>query len=345
MIELSIIIPIYNADKYLDKCISSVLCQTYKNFELILIDDGSSDTSLSICQKYQLLDKRVRLYHQENNGPSSARNVGIDYAKGEYIAFIDADDYITEDMYTDLMSIIKKENCDLVISPLIHQFIGRKNKESCPTNLGYYGMINNSYVDANKIYPLFENGIVNGPCGKIYKASFIKEHKLRMPDEIHYGEDLIFNIEYLHYCNAIYLTDKAFYYYVKKKSGSLTTSYTERLFYFIDTAHDKTIEYFSSKLNVDSELERNIHFFTIHNVISSFTNLFDKDCTKSKKEKKEFIRDIVNNQMVKNKIDKAHKPGVFPFLYKAFLQTRFVHGIYYTCKYYRFVTKRLLLRV
>ena len=345
MVELSIIIPIYNADKYLDKCISSVLNQTYKNIELILVDDGSIDNSLSICQKYQLLDKRVKFYHQENNGPSSARNVGLNYAIGEYVAFIDADDYISEDMYKELIALMKKEKCDLIISPLIHEFIGRKNKEVFPSNLNYYGLINNSSVDANKIYPLFETSLINGPCGKIYKASIIKEHQLRMPEEIHYAEDLIFNIDYLQYCKDIYLTDKAFYYYVKKKSGSLTTSYTENLFHFMDTAHDKTIDYFSSKLHVTKEIEESIHFAIIHHVISSFTNLFDKDCTKSRIEKKAFIRNILNNEKVKVKIDKAHKEGIFPLLYKLFLQTRLIHVIYYTCKYYRFFTKNLLLRV
>ncbi|HEO8418045.1 TPA: glycosyltransferase [Yersinia enterocolitica] len=283
MVELSIIIPIYNADKYLDKCISSFLNQTYKNIELILVDDGSNDNNLSICQKYQLLDKRVKFYHQENNGPSSARNVGLEYAIGEYVAFIDADDYISEDMYKELMDLIKKENFNLIISPLIHEFIGRKNKEVFPSNLYYYGLINNSSVDANKIYPLFETSLINGLCGKIYKANTIKEHQLRMPEEIRYAEDLIFNIDYLQYCKDIYLTDKAFH---QKKSGSLTTSYTENLFHFMDTANDKTIDYFSSQLHVTKEIEESIHFAIIHHVISSFTNLFDKDCTKSRKEKK-----------------------------------------------------------
>lgn len=210
MVELSIIIPISNADKYFDKCISSVLNQTYKNIELILVDDGSNDYSLSICQKYQLLDKRVKFYHQDNNGPSSASNVGLEYAIGEYVAFIDADDYISEDMYKELMALIKKENCDLIISPLIHEFIGRKNKKVFPSNLYYYGLINNSSVDVNKIYPLFETSLINGPCGKIYKASTIKEHQLRMPEEIRYAEDLMFNIGYFNIAKIFILQIKPF---------------------------------------------------------------------------------------------------------------------------------------
>ncbi|MEQ2468178.1 hypothetical protein WMO63_21190 [Niallia sp. CLA-SR-H024] len=113
----------------------------------------------------------------------------------------------------------------------------------------------------------------------------------------------------------------------------------------MDTANDKTIDYFSSQLHLTKEIEESIHFAIIHHVISSFTNLFDKDCTKSRKEKKEFIRNILNNEKGKVKIDKANKEGLFPLLYKLFLQTRLVHVIYYTCKYYRFFTKNLLLCV
>ena len=110
---LSVIIPIYNVEKYLDKCILSVINQTYTNLEIILVDDGSKDASRLICDKYAKQDNRIIVIHKENAGLSSARNKGLDVAKGEYIAFLDSDDYISEEMYEKLIDVIEFNNCDI----------------------------------------------------------------------------------------------------------------------------------------------------------------------------------------------------------------------------------------
>ena len=112
---ISIIVPVYNVEKYICRCIDSILAQTYKDFELILVDDGSTDSSGKICDDYKERDKRIKVIHKENGGLSSARNVGIDVAEGDYIGFIDSDDYIRKDMYEILYKCIQKNNCDISI--------------------------------------------------------------------------------------------------------------------------------------------------------------------------------------------------------------------------------------
>lgn len=115
MIKVSIIIPVYNAEKHLKKCIQSVLTQTEKDIEVILIDDGSKDESLHICQLYEKQDNRLRVIHQENSGVSAARNKGITLAKGEYIGFVDADDWIDCEMYRLMLGEAKKTDADVVM--------------------------------------------------------------------------------------------------------------------------------------------------------------------------------------------------------------------------------------
>ena len=115
MPKISIIVPVYNVEKYLRKCVDSILNQTFKDFELILVDDGSIDTSGKICDEYNLKDNRIKVIHKENGGLSSARNAGLDIAQGEYIGFVDSDDWIELDMYEELYKICKENDTDVGI--------------------------------------------------------------------------------------------------------------------------------------------------------------------------------------------------------------------------------------
>lgn len=111
---ISVIIPVYNVEPYLRKCLDSVICQTYRNLDIIVVDDGSTDDSGQICDEYQNMDDRIRVFHKKNEGLSSARNLGLQYVKGEYIGFVDSDDFIDEDMYESMLHEMK-EDVDIVI--------------------------------------------------------------------------------------------------------------------------------------------------------------------------------------------------------------------------------------
>lgn len=126
---ISIVIPVYNVEKYLKKCIESVMKQTYKNLEIILVDDGSTDLCSNICDEYEKKDKRIKVIHKANGGLSDARNCGIDMAKGEYIGFVDSDDFIEEEMYERMYECIKKTNSDISICG---KYIDYENGKSIP---------------------------------------------------------------------------------------------------------------------------------------------------------------------------------------------------------------------
>lgn len=125
MPKISIIVPVYNVEKYLEKCVRSILAQTFTDFELILVDDGSPDSSGAMCDQFAEQDQRVKVIHKENGGLSDARNAGIEIATGEYLGFVDSDDYIADDMYELLYTNIVKEDADLSICGIYDVYEGK----------------------------------------------------------------------------------------------------------------------------------------------------------------------------------------------------------------------------
>lgn len=211
---ISIIVPVYNGDKYLSRCVDSILSQTFQDFELLLVDDGSKDISSDICDNYAAKDQRIKVFHKKNGGVSSARNIGLNYAKGEWIAFIDADDYVKESYLANLWEHSQKQ-VDLVISYAeIHSGDGI-NKESYPSK----------FVDDTNFDSIFIENDMNwhtSPWSKLYKRSIIEEHHLRFCEGMHIGEDAVFLYSYMLYSNKIYISPDTDYCYFDYNPGSLT---------------------------------------------------------------------------------------------------------------------------
>lgn len=223
---ISVIVPVYNVSLYLDQCIQSILLQTYKDFECILIDDGSTDGSGRICDNWALKDSRIKVFHQENAGVSAARNKGIEESKGEYIAFIDSDDWV-EDCYLDHMLVAMQQNSvDLVVSGILQKYNdGSDLRFSCDDNLiCLSGDYIREFVEINQKFLLF------GPVVKLYKSHIIKENLITFPLQYSYGEDLIFNYRYLNCIKSFYVIGQTDYNYRIIGSGTLSTKSRENQF-------------------------------------------------------------------------------------------------------------------
>lgn len=201
----SVIVPVYNAEKYLSRCIDSILNQTYQNFELLLIDDGSKDKSGSICDKYEKKDPRVIAIHQSNSGPGTARNNGLHNAKGRYIIFVDSDDYL-DSMYFEVVAENINEY-DLLSFAHYNNYGEKLEKTACRT----------SSIKEDDATVLFMDAL---NCGmtldylwdKVYNADIILNNKITFAD-VRTGEDTIFNIEYLSHCKRIRTDENAYYHY------------------------------------------------------------------------------------------------------------------------------------
>ena len=246
---ISVIIPVYNVNKYLNKCIGSIVNQTYKNLEIILVDDGSTDNSGEICDEWKQKDSRIKVIHKKNGGQASARNCGIDISKGKYIMFLDADDYIDQNYLLTLVSVAEKHMCDVVCS-------------------GQYKVKEDGEIIDSIIYKSYD-----GKClmrrfnisGKIYLTSYIKENHIVFPIGKTY-EDNSFNLQ------AFFLTEKSYFldyagYYQVVHEGS-TTSKVIKTADLPLTEWDNCIE--KILRHRDERLDRQLFEFT---VLSLFTYL------------------------------------------------------------------------
>src|SRR5690606_38330405 len=220
MKKVSIVVPVYNAAAYLETCITSISKQTYKNIEVILVNDGSTDKSGEICDQYAKIDPRITAIHQQNAGPAAARNKGIEKASGAYLQFVDADDWMKQTMTNDLVTALENHEADLVIC-------GYESGKQIyvPSITGFF----DKDVFLNYIGLLYKQIILPSPCNKMYRLERLKNNEIRFLENHSYGEDLLFNLHYIENSMSFYLLPENLYGY-RQNSDSLTNSYMENMF-------------------------------------------------------------------------------------------------------------------
>lgn len=217
---LSVIVPVYNLETCLPVCLDSILGQTFSDFELILVDDGSADGSLAVCQEYQEKDNRIRLLHQENGGVSSARNTGLNHAVGQYISFVDGDDFIEPDMYERLMKKLTQSNADISCCQLDHVTPEGKHKVAYPAI--------SEVCSANSIVSrFFTEGYIKecmyGPYNKVFRAECIGDIRFK---PYKYGEDLLFVFETLQNAETICVDDYVGYHYMERAGSAVKSGFS-----------------------------------------------------------------------------------------------------------------------
>ena len=222
--KISVIIPVYNTEKYLRTCLDSLLIQDYKDIEYILIDDGSTDSSLEICNEYKNKDARFVVYHKENGGPSSARNLALSIAKGEYITFVDSDDYIEPGAYIKLNELINKEQPDIIV------FGATPFPKNAPKWV--WELISPRDVIYNRFEPkiLFEEvGTRPFLWIQLVKREIVTKNKLRFDESMNLGEDQLFQISYFTKASKIVFISERLYHYRVFRDGSLMQKYSNNL--------------------------------------------------------------------------------------------------------------------
>lgn len=215
---VSIIVPIYNAEQYLRRCVDSILNQEYTDFELLLVNDGSTDASGDICEEYRDQDSRVIVIQKENTGVSDSRNRALDRARGKYLQFLDSDDWITPDATRLFVRAAEEYGCDMVISDF-YRVVGERlspkgdiEEEGVLTREEFAAHMMENPAD-------FYYGVL---WNKLYRRDIVEEHNLRMDTDISWCEDFMFNLEYIRYAKVFYALHAPIYYYVKRK-GSLAS--------------------------------------------------------------------------------------------------------------------------
>lgn len=236
---ISIIVPVYNAEKYLHRCIDSILSQSYTDFELLIIDDGSTDSSGAICDEYAVDDSRVRVFHKPNGGVSSARNLGLDNAQGEYITFSDADDYVGEEWLAAYREVIV-DGVDLAIQGYYIVDGDRTIEKNLFAHQG-----NTIVAKRELITSLMSQGIYGYLWVKLFRRQIIEENHIRFDEQSAFREDEQFFTQYLIHVGSFMCIDKENYYYIlpsseKKYKGDAYYSLLP-IFQSLDIIFDKKL--------------------------------------------------------------------------------------------------------
>lgn len=223
---ISIIIPIYNVALYLEKCIQSVINQTYKNLQIILVDDGSADNSLEICRRYQKQDSRITVIHKTNAGLVSARKAGLQEAAGDYIGYVDGDDWIEPDMYEHLFEIMQMTEAEMVETAYLRETEGVSQKSANKIAAGIYeaselmtDMLCDNDFNECRLSPYL--------WSKLFKRKMLQDIQMNTDEQIQLGEDAAVTYPYVLKCSRIAVSDYAGYHYVQR-TGSMTSQKTAR---------------------------------------------------------------------------------------------------------------------
>lgn len=220
--KVSIIMPVYNVSEKLNKSLNSLINQTYSNIEILLINDGSTDNSGEVCDKYAQNDNRIKVVHKKNGGVSSARNIGLEIATGKYIMFVDSDDYTDEKSCEVMVEAIEKYDVDMVVSSYNTVYNGKVMKHICPEKV--YDSVESMKDDFRLIYL---DCFLNSPWNKLFK----KEHITKGFDEnMRYFEDYYFVLDYMDNIKNLVTIDKPLYYYIEDTGNSLTKVFREDTF-------------------------------------------------------------------------------------------------------------------
>ena len=247
MPQISIIIPIYNTERYLSDCLDSVINQTIQDIEIICVNDGSTDNSAQIIEEYALKDNRIKVLHKENGGQTSSRRAGLELATGEYIGFVDSDDWIDSDMYEKMLSIAEQYQTDIVSSGYyIEGNYTTRHLDSVEP--GFYTASNIQKLRNNTIYNLQnrEIGLRGSMCCKLFKRDILQETIKMVPESIFNSEDKMCIVTYILYCNSAYVMPEAFYHWVIHQ-GSMSRRADENYLVNVNEVYKYLISLYSHK--------------------------------------------------------------------------------------------------
>ncbi|MGG0237737.1 glycosyltransferase [Bacillus rhizoplanae] len=337
--KVSVIIPVYNAEKYITQCIESFLSQALQECEFIFVNDGSKDNSKQIIEKYQKLDSRIKLINQENQGVSNARNTGLHVATGEYVGFVDADDYIEKDMYEILYNSAKQSNCDVVISNLKWEMEGHKviTKYPFPVDI----VLKKDYIEQELLPYFLKTDNLNTAVNKIYRNKLIRENSVKFPEKVTLGEDGIFNMQF--FSNAInmkYINYVGYHY--REVAGSATRNISEKDYF------KRAVEVYTMELpkiytgKIDKARMRQLKSIKLIDSVMSYIHIYftpSKDVNFSKRYK--YVKNMIHNKYVREALLLYYKEiystlGRYEKLLIDMIKRKSTVGLYFATSYSRF---------
>ena len=291
---ISVIVPIYKVEKYIRRCIESLIAQPLSDFEIILVDDGSPDGCPAICDEYAASDSRIKVVHKQNGGLVSARKAGLDAAGGDYIGFVDGDDWIEPFMFEKMQAVVNEHRPDMVLSEFFCDFYDRSQISTQDFNEGFYS----KEQLISEMYPLmlfngtyFNFGVSPSCWSKIYKRELLERNLSFVDNRTRMGEDAAFTYPCLLDAQSVFCIKTPMYHY-RITNQSMSKAYDEHLHEIIMFSYERLKEKNKgSRFDISSQLD----YYLLYMVNFLIRNEAKQDNKKAKKEKDRVIRELVDN--------------------------------------------------
>ena len=309
--KISVIVPVYNVEEFLEQCLESIVTQTYIDLEIILVNDGSTDQSSKICDDFVKRDPRVKLIHQINGGVSSARNIGIKVATGEYITFVDSDDWLEKEMYQKMMYAVKIQNeSEVIMCDFINEKYDCQEKITANIRDGFY-------VKQDIVKELYPTLLVTEDLGRlpivsacicIFKKELFLNNKIAFDVDLRYVEDYLFMATIMLYTNSFYYLKDYYGYHYRQYEISRSKKYQPKWWDNFLLLNDKLSLLLSQDENYD--FSRQIKFQLIHSALFVSSAIFHSNNLKTK-EKLILLKKLFNDSVLRNSfsnLDFKNKP-------------------------------------
>lgn len=298
--KLSIIVPIYNAERFIARCMDSIYAQTFADYEVILVDDGSTDNSLRICRGYAAKDKRIKVIAKENGGAGSARNAGISVASGEYIAFPDIDDWFEAPMYEELYQFAKTGDYDVVFSGVNYymqtkngvEYSRSENIQTCS-----YRTKEDCRLHIMDFFPT--TTIFDVPWNKLYKRKVIIENNIRFSD-LRRCQDAMFNIDFFNNIDSAFAIDKAYYNYMLNTASDVRRKFPKNYIDICIAYYTHLIDVLTSWGVYTDKIRRHYDSSFVISIFATACMYDNPRWHLNRKGKKSYINDILNRSEVRN---------------------------------------------
>ena len=307
--KISVIIPVYNGEKYIQRCFNSINNQTFKELEIIFVNDGSSDNSKKILDKINEINSNVIVYHQVNKGPGAARNKGIELANGQFITFIDVDDCINSDMYTKMYRYIDEYNVDLVVCGQEIILANGQTKECIIPQYPKEVYLIKEEIRQYVIKPILKDGpgLLASQCNKLYRKSIINENEIIVDEKRRLGEDWFFNQLFIGKVDRMAFVKEPLYKYIRSNGESLSSKYLKNAFELFKESRvfrkQRMIEW---RLNSNEDILTYNTYFCKDIYIRVILNEFNKENKISTKAKYKNIKKYLSDDEVKEAVNNCY---------------------------------------
>lgn len=306
---ISIIMPVYGVEEYIGTAIESIQAQTFQDWELWAVDDGTTDRSGVICDEYAAKDPRIHVIHKENGGAPSARNVAIDQATGKYFYFMDSDDWAEPGMLEEMYRLAEENQAEMVISGFYIDSYYSEEEKFVQLQRVDDRIYNDQQEFREDAYRLFDQNLLYTPWNKLVLGDYIRRNKLYFPNT--FWDDFPFCLSVIRDIKRVVVTSKMYYHFMRKRSESETTRYRKEMFDKREEEHGWLVDLFEYWKVKRPEAEEFLARRYVERLIGCIENVTNPSCTLSKKEKREHISMIINSETTRKCLKIAQPRSIY----------------------------------